>query len=205
MEWHSSENRKWKPGQWFPPLLRCLSNEFKCGGAIWMVCYWPVRKVKWFGIIAKRHFIIGLFSQVLWCFLFQVGQYCSDLNVTGWEVLFALFQGGWEYIRCYCRNLSHQFFLKHDSNLWLKKKSNFIEHGYFFFLVCSIRSSSSLRSSDKRNKKDQSWKSWKQHCFQHWTRLAAALVGLENFQGWRLHSLRVTCCRAALLSWHTNS
>lgn len=104
MEWHSSENRKWKLGQWFPPPLHCLSNEFKYGGALWIVCYWPVRKVKWFEIFAKCHFIIELFSQVLWCFLFRVGQYCSDLNMTRWEVLFALFQGGWEYITC--RNLS---------------------------------------------------------------------------------------------------
>lgn len=122
MQWHSSENRKWILGQGFPPPLHCLSDEFKYGGALWMVCYWPVRKMKWFGIIAKCHFIIELFSQVRWSFLFQVDQYCSDLDMAGWEVLFALFQGGWEYIACYCRNLSCCFSLKHDSDLCLKKK-----------------------------------------------------------------------------------
>lgn len=75
--------QKMKARSVIPPPLHCLSDEFKYGGALWMVCYCPVRKVKWFGIIAKCHFIIGLFSQVLRCFLFQVGQYCSDLNMTG--------------------------------------------------------------------------------------------------------------------------
>lgn len=124
VSWHGTVQRT-ENGSWVKCSLplHCLFNEFKYGGALWLVCSWPVRKVKWFGIIAKCHFIIGLFSQVLRCFLFQVCQYCSDFNLTGWEVLFALFQGGWEYIRYYCRSLSHHFFLKCDSNLWFFKKT----------------------------------------------------------------------------------
>lgn len=112
MAWHSSENRKWKLGQIFFPLVRCLSK--------WIQAWWCFMDdlflacqegEKGLGIIAKCHFIIGLFSKVLGCFLFQVGQYCSYFSITGWEVLSALFQGSLEYTKSYCGNLSHHFFL----------------------------------------------------------------------------------------------
>lgn len=48
VSWHGTVQRT-ENGSWVRyslPLCVVFPNEFKHGGALWMICSWPVRKVK---------------------------------------------------------------------------------------------------------------------------------------------------------------